>query len=356
MELATKLAELQKRTIEHREVLLTEEAAKNALVMPFLQALGYDVFNPKEVVPEFTSDVGTKKGEKVDYAICKDGKVDILIECKPASAELNVKHASQLFRYFTATEARLALLTNGVSYQFYSDVEKPNIMDERPFFSFSMEAIKPADVKTIEKFAKSAFDIDKIVQEAGNLKIQSLLRKELEKEFAEPSEGFVDLLARRVHDGRLTAAVRENFSKMLVSTISSLIRDLVNERLSSALNAATPGPIDDETPSVDTSDEGVETTAEELSGFHIVQAIASRLVDPKRVSIRDAKSYCAILLDDNNRKTIVRMHFNGLTTKYLGTFKGKEEEKHLLSDLTAIYGLSAQIENRLRELDDTIPA
>lgn len=356
MELATKLAELQKRTQEHREVLLTEEAAKNALVMPFLQALGYDVFNPKEVVPEFTADVATKKGEKVDYAICKDGKVDILIECKPASAELNVKHASQLFRYFTATEARLALLTNGVSYQFYSDVEKPNIMDERPFFSFSMDAIKAADVKTIEKFAKSAFDIDKIVQEAGNLKIQSLLRKELEKEFAQPSDGFVDLLARRVHDGRLTAAVRENFSKMLVSTISSLVRDLVNERLSSALNAASPGTVEEGPSDDEANSDGVVTTAEEVSGFHIIQAISSRLIDPKRVTIRDAKSYCAVLLDDNNRKTIARMHFNGLTSKYLGTFKGKEEERHIISDLTAIYSLSGQIEDRLRELDDTITA
>ncbi|UYV15426.1 type I restriction endonuclease [Porphyrobacter sp. ULC335] len=354
MDLATKLAELQKRTLEHREVLLTEEAAKNALVMPFLQALGYDVFNPGEVVPEFTADVGTKKGEKVDYAICTDGKVDVLIECKPASSDLNIKHAGQLFRYFTATDARLALLTNGVTYQFYSDVEKANIMDEKPFFSFSMDAIKPTDVKTLEKFQKSAFDIDKIVHEAGNLKVQSLLRKELEKEFAEPSEGFVDLMARRVHDGRLTASVRENISKMLVSTISSLVRDLVNERLSSALNAASPGPVEEAPSESEMDADGIVTTQEELSGFHIVQAIASRLLDPKRVTIRDAKSYCAVLLDDNNRKTIVRMHFNGLTAKYLGTFKGKEEERHLLSDLTAIYSFSSQIEDRLRELDDSL--
>lgn len=354
MDLATKLAELQKRTLEHREVLLTEEAAKTALVMPFLQALGYDVFNPGEVVPEFTADVGTKKGEKVDYAICKDGKVDVLIECKPASADLNVKHAGQLFRYFTTTEARLALLTNGVDYQFFSDVERPNIMDERPFFTFSMDAIKAADVKTLEKFAKASFDIDKIVQEAGNLKIQSLLRKELEKEFAEPSEGFVDLMARRVHDGRITAAVRDSFGKMLVNTISAVVRDLVNERLSTALNAASPGPVE-ELPDIDEANEdGVVTTPEEISGFHIVQAIASKFVDPKRIVIRDAKSYCAILLDDNNRKTIARLHFNGLTTKYLGTFAGKDETRQLISELTAIYQHAPEIEARLRELDDTV--
>lgn len=358
MDLATRILELQKRTIEHREVLLTEEAAKTALVMPFLQSLGYDVFNPSEVVPEFTADVGTKKGEKVDYAICNGGKVTILIECKPSTSELNINHAAQLFRYFSVTDARLAVLTNGVNYQFYSDVEKPNKMDDKPFFTFSMDAIKPNDIRTLEKFGKSAFDIEKIVQEAGSLKIQSLLRKEIEKEFAEPSEEFIRMMASRVHDGRLTPAVKESFGRMLGATIGLVIRDLVNDRLSNALNASAPLGTDDASDAVgsETTEEGVVTTPDEISGFHIIQAIASRLIDPKRVIIRDAKSYCAILLDDNNRKTIARMHFNGITTKYLGTFTGKEEQRNLISELTQIYQFAPQIEARLRELDDNIPA
>lgn len=354
MDLTTRLAELQKRTFEHREVLLTEEAAKTALVMPFIQALGYDVFNPSEVVPEYTADVGTKKGEKVDYAICDGGKVTILIECKPASSELSINHAAQLFRYFSVTDARLAVLTNGVVFQFYSDVERPNKMDEKPFFTFSMDAIKPADIKTLEKFSKSGFDIEKIVQEAGLLKLQSLLRKEIEKEFAEPSDEFVRLMASRIHEGKITAAVKEQYGRLLAGTISTVVRDLVNERLSSALNASSPA-VDDASELVATGEE-VVTTAEEVSGFHIVQAIASRMVDPKRVVIRDAKSYCAILLDDNNRKTIARLHFNGVSTKYVGTFDGKSEERHLISDLTDIYRLSAQIESRLAELDEVLAA
>lgn len=350
MDLATRLAELQKRTIEHREVLLTEEAAKTALVMPFIQALGYDVFNPSEVIPEYTCDVGTKKGEKVDYAICDCGKVKILIECKPASAALNLNHASQLFRYFSVTDARLAILTNGVVFQFYSDVEAPNKMDDKPFFSFSMDTLRPTDIRTIEKFSKHAFDIEKIVQEAGLLKLQSLLRKELEKEFSEPSEEFVRMMASRVHDGRITSQVRDSFSKLLTNTVSSLIRDLVNERLSSALNAST---VPEEEPAASVNEEEAEivTTAEEVSGFHIVQAIAAKHVHPKRIVMRDAKSYCAILLDDNNRKSLARLHFNGLTTKYFGTFVGKEETRHHIGDLTEIYQFSDQIAQRLKELD-----
>ncbi len=349
MDLATRLAELQKRTIEHREVLLTEEAAKTALVMPFIQALGYDVFNPSEVVPEYTCDVGTKKGEKVDYAICDTGKIKILVECKPASAALNLNHASQLFRYFSVTDARLAILTNGVVFQFYSDVEAPNKMDDRPFFSFSMDTLKPTDIRTIEKFSKHAFDIEKIVQEAGFLKLQSLLRKELEKEFSDPSEEFVRMMASRVHDGRITSQVRENFSKLLTNTISTLIRDLVNDRLSSALNAST---IPEETTAQEPETEAeIVTTAEEISGFHIVQAIAAKHVSPKRVVMRDAKSYCAILLDDNNRKSLARLHFNGIATKYFGTFVGKEETRHHISDLTDIYQFADRIAARLKEFE-----
>ncbi len=118
MDLATKLAALEQRTSQHRELLLTEEAAKTALVMPFLQALGYDVFNPAQVIPEFTADVGIKKGEKVDYALCIDGKLSILVECKPSTIDLDLKHAGQLFRYFSTTDARVAILTNGVVYKF----------------------------------------------------------------------------------------------------------------------------------------------------------------------------------------------------------------------------------------------
>ena len=348
MDLATKLEELKKRTIEHREVLLTEEAAKNALVMPFIQALGYDVFNPSEVVPEFTADVGLKKGEKVDYAIRNGGKISILVECKPSSVALNVSHASQLFRYFSVADARLAILTNGVVYQFYSDVEKPNKMDEKPFFTFSMDALKPGDVKTLENFTKAAFDIEKIVHEAVSLKTQSILRQELEKEFASPSEEFVRLLASRVHDGRLTPAVKENFAKMIARSISSLVRDLVTDRLSSALNAANPSVADDE-PVMD--EEEIMTTTEELSGFHIVQAVASRSINPKRVVIRDAKAYCAVLLDDNNRKTIARLHFNGVARKYFGTFVAKSETRHLIADLTEIYQFEKQIAARIQELE-----
>lgn len=357
MDLGARLGELQKRVREHREVLLTEEAAKTALVMPFLQSLGYDVFNPGEVVPEYTADIGTKKGEKVDYAVCLDGKLAILIECKPASAALNLNHAGQLFRYFSVTTARLAVLTNGVVYQFYSDLDAPNKMDDVPFFTFSMEQLRPGDTRTIEKFAKANFNMDKIVEEARSLKLLQALRRELEAEFAQPSDDFVRLMAGRVYQGRLTPGLKADLAKVLPTAITTYVRDLVTERLSSALNATeapppapTPGgPEQASTPVL--AEDGSLTTDEEMAGFRIVQAIAARHVAPKRVVMRDAKSYCAILLDDNNRKSVARLHFNALTAKYLGLFSGKTEERILLSDLTDIYQYEDRIAARLKELE-----
>lgn len=349
MELDAKLSELSKVVREHREVLLTEEAAKNALVMPFLQALGYNVFNPAEVIPEFTADVGTKKGEKVDYAICTEGKVSILVECKPASSDLTINHASQLFRYFSVTDARIAILTNGVIFKFFSDIDSPNKMDAKPFFTLDMDSVKKSDIRTLSNFTKGSFNIDTIVAEAGNLKMQSLVAKELEKEFAEPSEEFIRLIANRIHDGRVTASIKDSFKSLIVASINGMIREKVNDRLTSALQGSDDG--EDDAPPATLDSDGVITTQDEIDGFNIIRAIGSRAVEPSRIVMRDAKSYCAVLLDDNNRKTIARLHFNSPTARYLGTFSGKDETRHSVEGPVDLYKFEKAIAGRIAELE-----
>ncbi len=353
MEFETKLADLAKVIRDHREVLLTEEAAKNALVMPFLQALGYNVFNPAEVVPEFTCDVGTKKGEKVDYAICADGKVLMLVECKPSNSDLSINHAAQLFRYFAVTDARIAILTNGVEFKFFSDIDTPNKMDEKPFFTAQLDTLRKSDIHTLGNFTKTAFDIENIVAEAGNLKMQSLVARELENEFATPSDEFVRMIAGRVYSGRLTSSVKDSFTSLIIASVSGLIRDRVNDRLTSALNVSNPTDANHFDSATQSDSDGIITTQDEIDGFNIVRAIASRAVDPSRVIIRDAKSYCAILLDDNNRKTIARLHFNSPTARYFGTFSGKEEERHSVMTPVDIYKLDRLILERITELTDS---
>lgn len=308
------------------------------------------MFNPAEVIPEFTADVGTKKGEKVDYAICTEGKVSILVECKPASSDLTINHASQLFRYFAVTDARIAILTNGVIFKFFSDIDSPNKMDAKPFFTLDLDLVKKSDVRTLSNFTKGRFNIDIIVAEAGNLKMQSLVAKELEKEFAEPSEEFIRLIAKRIHDGIITASIKDSFKSLIVASINGMIRDKVNDRLTSALHGADD-EVDDVTPAT-VDNEDVITTQDEIDGFNIIRAIGSRNVDPSRIVMRDAKSYCAVLLDNNNRKTIVRLHFNSPTVRYLGTFSGKDETRNSVEGPVDLYKFEKEIAARIAELEE----
>lgn len=347
MELETSIADLQAKLREHREILETEEAAKTTLVLPFLRALGYDIFNPAEVKAEFTCDVGTKKGEKVDYALCVGGEVTVLVECKPVTSELSIKHASQLFRYFAATSARIALLTNGVIYKFFTDSDRANMMDDRPFFTFNLENYRKGDIKHLSGFQRTDFDLDRIVAQAGSLKLQTLVSTELRKEFGEPSEEFVRMIASRLHEGRLTEAVREKFQGTIAQAISAIIREGVNERLQNAMSHGEEAGSDDQ---VSSQAEPVETTQVEIDGFNIVRAICSKVVAPERIVMRDAKSYCAILLDDNNRRTIARLHFNSPTARYLGVFNGKDEDRRAVTGPVDIYQHADAIVARVQEL------
>ena len=207
-ELRTLAARIPKQ-IEH---LQTEEATKHALVMPFIRALGYDVFDPTEVNPEYIADVGIKKGEKVDYVILLDGKPIILFECKSHNADLDRQHPTQLYRYFSVLAARFAVLTNGINYKFFTDLEEPNKLDSKSFFEFNMLDIHDAGVEELKKFTKAAFNLDQNLNAAMELKYTKEIKRIMAEQFASPSEELVRLFASQIYTGKLTAQVRRNLS------------------------------------------------------------------------------------------------------------------------------------------------
>lgn len=321
MDFIDRVRELSARAGKVVDRLETEEATKNALVMPFINdVLGYNVFDPTEVVPEFTADVGTKKGEKVDYAILKDDKPIILFECKNVGYDLDKEPASQLYRYFSVTEARFGVLTDGVIYRFYSDLEHPNKMDAKPFLEFNLLDFEDPLVEELKKFSKTSFEIDKILVTASDLKYTKEIKRILWEQLNNPSDDFVRFLASQVYSGLKTKAVMQSFNQLTKRAFNQFVSDRVSDRLKSALAgeqiasskvAPEGGAIGEQE-----ADKTI-TTEDEIQGYYVVKAILREVMDAKRIAIRDQKSYCSILLDDNNRKPICRLHFSS-ERKHLG--------------------------------------
>jgi hypothetical protein len=347
MDFIDRIRELSVRIPKQLDHIQTEEATKNALILPFIAALGYDVFDPTEVVPEFTCDVGTKKGEKVDYAIFRDGKPIILIECKGRSSALDVNHAGQLFRYFHVTEARFAILTNGVAYRFFTDLDAPNKMDSKPFLEIDMLNVEDRLVEELKKFSKSAFDVGNILNTATELRYTREIKQLLADQLQNPSPEFMKFFVSQVYGGKFTQAVREQFEQITRRAFRQFINDQITSALKTALGhdvtiaqeEQAPAQVGEQPAQATPEDpQKVVTTVEEAEGFMIVRAILREVVDVKRVSMRDAQSYCAILLDNNNRRPICRLHLNSPTKKYIELFnETKQGEKIPLKELDDIY-------------------
>jgi hypothetical protein len=319
----------------------TEEATKNALIMPFIQMLGYDVFDLEEVVPEFTADVGRRKGEKVDYAIMQEGRPILLFECKAVAVDLEDAHTTQLYRYFGATEARFAILTNGVVYRFFSDLEKTNVMDDKPFLEFNLlvDRSNSTILDELKKFTKIAFDEQAILSTASRLKYMNEIKRFLDKQLTEPDEEFVKLLTAQVYSGFKTAQVIEEFAQISRRAFRQLIRDYVSAQVQPVL-ARDALPLD---PEEEEDAPRIVTTDDEMEAFYIVRAILREVVDVGRVFMRDTQSYCGVLLDDNNRKPICRLHFNR-SQKYIGLFDEQKAETRVpINSLSDIYNYCDQL-------------
>jgi hypothetical protein len=343
MDIAERAQALALKIRKHKEGIETEEATKNAFVMPFISTvLGYDVFNPAEVIPEFTADVGTKRGEKIDYAIVHNGQVQVLVEAKKINDPLRIEHASQLFRYFAVTNARIAVLTNGQVYEFYTDLDAPNRMDAKPFLVLDFADIDETLLPELAKLTKESFDLDSVISAAGELKYIGQLKRILAAQFKEPEDDWVKFLTTRVYEGSFTQRVRDQFGPLVSKATRQFLNEQVNDRLKNALGApdsyvsvssgSTSQPVSQPQPAAgdDANDnnERVVTTDEELDGYRIVRAIVCAEVSAARIAARDTKTYFGVLLDDNNRKPIARLWFNR-STKYLGVFDENKVETRL---------------------------
>ncbi|GAB6172038.1 type I restriction endonuclease [Paradesulfitobacterium aromaticivorans] len=346
MDFIDQIKQFSKRAEQLQQHIGTEEATKTSIIMPFFQLLGYDVFNPAEFIPEFTADVGIKKGEKVDYAIVFDGKPMILIETKWCGENLQ-KHDSQLFRYFGTTPAKFAILTNGIIYRFYTDLDEQNKMDEKPFLEFNLLDIKENLVPELKKFQRQNFDVETIFNTASELKYTNQIKQFMSQQLLNPSDEFVSYILGEVYPGRKTQNVIDKFREVVKKSLNQFVNELMNERIKTALEAPSSEITSDETSEQEVANQEqpskIQTTEEELEGYFIVRSILREIIPVSRVSSKDTESYFGILLDNNIRKWICRLQFNANQKSIIIADETKKGIKHLIESVDDIYSLKKEL-------------
>lgn len=312
----------RKNLINKKRSITTEETTKISLILPFFRLLGYDVENPDEVKAEYACDVRVKTSEKVDLAILNDGEVKILVECKSVKTKLNTKHLHQLYRYYSVSDAKLAILTNGVEYWFFTDSIRAGRMDEEPFLIFDMVNDDPT---ILNLFTRENYNEKKILDLVEELKYATSIREKLLSEFSYPSDDFVSLIAKQVYSRKLTKDKRRMFKRIITKELEAILSNVIVDYRK--------------------KDDLIITSPEEIEGFYIVKSILSEIINPDRIAIRDRQSYCAILLDDNHNYTICRLYFNDLDNLSIAFFDSMEklkngsrvEEKIRITKISDIY-------------------
>ena len=342
MDFADEVRQLANSLLAFVDNIQTEEATKISLVMPLLKTMGYNIFDPTEVVPEFTADVGIKKGEKVDYALMLHGKPIILIEVKCLGTVLN-PHTSQLFRYFgTEIETKFGILTDGLTYQFYSDLDQKNVMDTKPFLSLKISPeIRDSELAELKKFHKDAFDPEKISSTAVQLKYRGEIRKYLKSQLDAPEEDFLRFFIRKVHSGNVTAKAIEAFGPVVEDAFKRVINEMVSDRLKDAIEGVKQA--ESEVAEIEVEpDDGIVTTEEEVESFHIIRAIMSRHIPAEEIVYKDTKSYFSINYQGNTWKWLCRLKLTPNQKSIALRTPAGDTGWRQLESLTDLYGMEKE--------------
>jgi hypothetical protein len=337
-----------------------EAATRTALIEPFIRALGYDTSDPTEVVPEFGADLnvpGVPKNKKIDYGILKEGKPIILIECKCHTDKL-LEGYKQLFHYAVATDTRIGVLTNGVIYRFYADLDKPNKLDEAPFLELDMLNLQEPLVEELKKLTKPALSVSEMLTAASELKYVGGILKILSEQTDENKidENFAKYFFQKLCPERAFAGlVKPQWRAFTHRALNQFVTEEIKRRLGVSDGGSSPKPTitsgtggtepiehDNKTDPIHPSTENqVVTTPEEMEGFYIVKSILYGIVKPSRIGFKDVQNHFSVLFDSKVTKPICRFYFNNPKNMKLGLFTNnhneKQEEKVSISGLDEIY-------------------
>ena len=341
MDLSEKLKALAEKAEANKTTLSTEEATKNALIMPFFHALGYDVFNPQEFIPEYIADVGEKKGEKVDYAIIIDEQPKIIVETKMVGIPLD-KFVGQLARYYAFTNSKFGILTDGIEYRFFTDIDETNKMDRTPFFTFKITDLRDSDINELKKFQKSEFNACDVFNAAEDLKYTSAIENFVKTQFATPSDDFVKYLISKVYKGKKVQSAIDKFKPIVKKSLNQLIEELVNERLTQALTREKPDvetstpPEQQNTP----ADSRIETTQEEIDAYDVIKSMLKNILPADKISYNDTVYYFSINFGEKRTDWICRLALKDKVKYIVIPSNDADARKHNIG-----YGKRYELEN-----------
>lgn len=343
----------------------TEEATKQHLILPFFSMLGYNIHNATEFVPEYDANVGSKKDAKVDYSVKRDGEPILIIEAKHHKENLD-NHISQLFHYYAATTTKFAVLTNGVEYRFYADLDKQHVMDLKPFFTFNVFAYDEQDVEMLKYFRRNTFDVMVISNKAEELKYTNQIKLAIKKIIEEPDDDFIRYILTDIHKGKKTQQLIDKLRPIVVDSIRMIVDEIIKDRFVEMMNKekqvkeTEPSVTETESNTEKTQSEAekeiinqINTTKEELEGFFNVKYILRNTIPWNKLHYRDAKNYFSILYDNKNYKWICRLRVEK-ANKYIifpdGTSHGKS---YPLDGLDGIFAYADEIiESAKRFIDE----
>ncbi len=353
MDFIDQIKTIAQRIEKIKDKVSNEEATKHSFIIPFIEALGYDIYDPDEVFPEYTADVPVLKNDKVDYAILSDGKPTILIECKSCQDSLDSsKHTAQLHKYYQNTEARFGILTNGIIYRFYTDIDKSHVMDTKPFFEFNMLKFSDSDINELKRFSQANFNPNTLNNAAQNLLFTKEIKRLIAEQFVDPSPDFVKFFASQVYSRRMTENAVEKFTEITKISLKEFINERIAERFQTAMDSEKNIIDKNDSTEVDQDevidvDDGIITTEEELEGFYIIKAILREVADISKLQYKDTKNYFGINLDGKVSQTICRLRFNA-KKKYVGIIDANGKEfKQEITNPDGIYGVAEFLKDRV---------
>lgn len=312
----------------------TEETTKQALILPLLNILDFNPFDPQKVKAEYGANLpGVKANERVDYALYSDGHPVMFIEAKSINEKLT-NHAGQLARYFNSTPGvSIAAITNGREWRFYTDLKLPNVMDENPFLKVNFDTLSDSDMEQLSQFRYGCFRPDQLRTFAKERVYQELFQEVIESCLRDVDQDFVRFIANRANLGTmLTAKLLESMSPLVKQAVADAISKMVVTGLSAP--QAQPAPVSVAVPvndvskdyAVDPNNPKIITTAAEMKLLSILKDMLSGVVCPNEVIAKDTESYYTVLYQGKVNRWIVR--YVGDRAKPLAYFPIELTELH----------------------------